>query len=175
MVCTPEVICRVYVIQGTTRTALLGLDVLQQFSKWEVNNLKAQLKLDSVVLPLQVVTCQLPTVCRVSLQTDVVIPLEGFAWVSAKLPECYLRAEAVFHPEPHLPTCKKVFAANGVVQNNVLSNTVKVKIMNPENKPQKLYHGTKLGTIISSPWEEYDLVTDPFGEQPQNHDSDDCK
>ena len=124
------------------------------------------MKLDSIVLPLQVVTRQLPTVCRVSLQTDVVIPPQGFTWVSAKLPEHYLPAEAGFHPKPHLPTPKKVFAANGLVQNYVLSNTMKVKIMNPEDKPRKLYHGSKLGTIVSSPWEEYDLVTDPFGEQP---------
>ena len=76
------------------------------------------------------------------------IPSEGFAWVNAKLPERYLPAEAVFHPEPHLPTRKKVFAANGLIQNDVLSNTVKVKIMNPEDKPQKLHHGTELGTIV---------------------------
>ena len=99
--------------------------------------------MDSIELPLQVVTSNLPTVCRVSLQADVVMPPKGFAWVNAKLPECYLPSEAVFHPEPHLSTHEKVFAANGLAQNNVLSNAVKVKIMNPEDKPRKLYHGTE--------------------------------
>ena len=47
-----------------------------------------------------------------------------------------------------------------------------MKIMNPEDKPQKLHHVTKLCTMVSSPWEEYDLVTDPFGEQARSHDSD---
>ena len=158
----------VFVIQGTTHTALLGLDVLQKFSVWSVDIKHAQLKLDSIELPLQVVANNLPTVCRVSLQADVVIPPEGFAWVNAKLPERYLPSEAVFHPEPHLSTRKKVLAANGLVQNNVLSNAVKVKIMNPEDKPRKLYHGTKLGTLVSSPWKDYELVTDPFGEQQQS-------
>ena len=95
---------------------------------------------------------------------------EGFAWVNAKLPECYLPSEAVFHSEPHLSTCKKVFAASGLVQNNVLSNAVKVKIMNPEDRPHKLCRGTKLGTLFGSPWNDYELVTDPFGEQQQNQE-----
>ena len=130
----------VFMIQGTTRTELLGLDILQQFSVWSVDIRHSQLKLDSTELPLQVVTSNLPTVRRVFLQADVVISPEGFAWVNAKLPERYLPSEAVFHSEPHLSTCKKVLSANGLVQNNVLSNAVKVKIMNPEDKPHKLYH-----------------------------------
>ena len=87
---------------------------------------------------------------QVSIRVGVVIPPKGFAWVNAKLPERYLPSEAVFHPEPHLSTRKKVLAANGSVQNNVLSNAVKVKIMNP----RKLYCGTKLGTLVSSPWND---------------------
>ena len=87
------------------------------------------------------------------------IPPEGFAWVNAKLPECYLPSEAVFHPEPHLSTHKKVLTANGLDQNNVLSNAVKVNIIIPEDKPRKLYRGTKLGTLVSSPCNDYELVT----------------
>ena len=102
------------------------------------------------------------------------IPPEDFAWVNAKLPDCYLPSETVFHPEPHLSTCKKVLAANGLLQNNVLSNAV--KIINPEDKPCKLYRGTKLGTLVSSPWmNDYELVTDPFGEQQQNQEDADVR
>ena len=90
--------------------------------------------------------------------------------MNSKLPECYLPSEAMFHPEPHLSTRKKVFAANCLVQNNVLSNAVKVRIMNPEDKPDKLYRSTKLGTLVSSPWNDYELVTDPFREQQQNQE-----
>ena len=45
----------VFVIQSTTHTALLGLDVIQQFSVWAVDIKHAQLKLDSIGLPLHVV------------------------------------------------------------------------------------------------------------------------
>ena len=148
---------RVYVCIGVTRTRLIGVNILSQFSKWGVDNKNRCFTLGDVQIPLVSAAGVPPHACEVQLYQDVKVPARCSQFIHAALPQRYQPSEFVFKPDERLYSRHKLCVPVCLVSNDYFDGTVLVKVTNPSDSEICVNKGTKVGKLVNNV-DQYDLL-----------------
>lgn len=149
---------RMYVCKGVTRSRLIGVNILEQFPCWGVDNRSKCFTIGDLRIPLVTTVGEAPPASVVQMATDTKVPPRCSRIVAAALPHRYQPTEFIFQPSERMFGRHKLLVPVCLVANNFFDGTVSVKVTNLTEREVTVHKGTKLGKVLNNV-QDYDFVS----------------
>ena len=149
---------RMYVCKGVTRTRLIGVNILEQFPCWGVDNRSQTFTIGDICMPLVTTIGEAPSASVVQVATDIKVPPRCSRIVAASLPHRYQPTEFIFKPSDRMFSRHKLFVPICLVANNFFDSTVSIRVTNLLENEVTVYKGTKLGKVLNNV-KDYEFVS----------------